>query len=138
MLPDLLRTACSASSARWPNVGALRRPCVLPPITQILPLLSELRAGNLVGNVEALTQVGWEEGKAAERFYGCTCAWMCQPKHHGCPVLAQSMQTHLMLPISVSTPWLDWLRKLHCLTLQVAAEAAADIQRLQTEVRGCL
>ena len=46
--PSVTRTLPRASCARAPP--------------QILPLLSELRAGNLVGNVEALTQVGGRVG----------------------------------------------------------------------------
>ena len=101
---------------------------------QILPLLSELRAGNLVGNVEALTQVG-----RGERHW---------------PSCNRGMLGMQLLSVRASTwpgpfcvyllfPTYNQVSSLHCPTcvncagsiLQVAAEAAADIQRLQTEVR---
>jgi hypothetical protein len=65
---------------------------------QILPLLSELRAGNLVGNVEALTQVC----HVSRLHVGAICGFQTQSARRS--------------------------------SSQVAAEAAADIQRLQTEV----
>jgi hypothetical protein len=43
--------------------------CLLP---QIIPLLTELRAGNLVGNVEALTQVRAGELRTAADLDWCS------------------------------------------------------------------
>lgn len=41
---------------------------LLPCCVQIIPLLTELRAGNLVGNVEALTQVAAEAAADIQRL----------------------------------------------------------------------
>lgn len=53
--------------------GVKRAAVLTPPaapraVAQIIPLLTELRSGNLVGNVEALTQVAAEAAADIQRL----------------------------------------------------------------------
>ena len=103
-------------------------------LLQILPLLSELRAGNLVGNVEALTQVGRGERHWPTCNRGMLAMQLLSARPSTWP---GAFGVHLLFPTLQAGVIIALSACVNCAgpILQVAAEAAADIQRLQTEVR---